>query len=95
MYKEWKEKWVKALRSGKYRQCTGRLERNKKYCCLGVLRNLINPDSRLEQKGEHVLHTRHLNYVGLHHDTQESLAQRNDDGWSFRKIADYIEQRLH
>lgn len=40
-----KEKWLKALRSGKYKQGTGRLfgkyEKNKKeFCCLGVLCDL-------------------------------------------------------
>lgn len=30
------KKWVKALRSGKYKQTTGRLAREGAYCCLGV-----------------------------------------------------------
>ena len=38
MDKALKNTWVKALRSGKYRQGTGRLMRmNRYYCCLGVL----------------------------------------------------------
>ena len=44
MKKEWKEKWLKALRSGEYEQGTGCL-RNKynfvnEYCCLGVIGDL-------------------------------------------------------
>lgn len=39
-----KAKWLEALRSGKYRQTTGRLRREEKegtgYCCLGVLCDL-------------------------------------------------------
>lgn len=31
------KKWVKALRSGKYKQTTGALCEDGKYCCLGVL----------------------------------------------------------
>lgn len=31
------EDWIKALRSGKYKQGTGYLCKNDKYCCLGVL----------------------------------------------------------
>jgi hypothetical protein len=31
-----RKKWVKALRSGKYKQTSGRLVRDGKYCCLGV-----------------------------------------------------------
>jgi hypothetical protein len=38
--KEVKRAWVEALRSGKYKQATGRLRRVDGYCCLGVLCNL-------------------------------------------------------
>lgn len=37
MKKEWAKKWVKALRSGKYKRGTGQLKKGDKYCCLGVL----------------------------------------------------------
>ena len=40
MNKEVKRAWVEALRSGKYKQATGRLRRVDGYCCLGVLCNL-------------------------------------------------------
>lgn len=30
-------KWIKALRSGKYKQTTGVLRSDQGYCCLGVL----------------------------------------------------------
>ena len=33
--------WVDALRSGEYTQCTGRLRRNERFCCLGVLADLF------------------------------------------------------
>lgn len=33
-------KWVKALRSGKYEQGTGRLRGDEGFCCLGVLCDL-------------------------------------------------------
>jgi hypothetical protein len=50
MNKEWKDKWVTALRSGKYEQGQGQLatlytNHNTKYCCLGVLCD-IHPDVR-------------------------------------------------
>ena len=35
-------KWVAALRSGKYQQGVGSLNRNEKYCCLGVLADINN-----------------------------------------------------
>lgn len=37
MNKEVKEKWVKALRSGEYKQGYSSLSDNNQYCCLGVL----------------------------------------------------------
>ena len=37
MDKKIKAKWVKALRSGKYKQGTGVLFNGEKHCCLGVL----------------------------------------------------------
>lgn len=46
-----KKAWIKALRSGKYKQGKSRLFHNstKKYCCLGVLARVcdIRTDSRL------------------------------------------------
>lgn len=37
MNSEIKDKWLKALRSGKYKQTTGVLKASDSYCCLGVL----------------------------------------------------------
>lgn len=37
MNKEIKQKWINALVSGKYQQGKGKLCRDNKYCCLGVL----------------------------------------------------------
>lgn len=43
---ELKQRWVSALRSGKYRQghnCLKDIDND--YCCLGVLADLINPEA--------------------------------------------------
>lgn len=40
MKKEIKEKWIAALRSGEYQQTDGYLQRDGKFCCLGVLCDL-------------------------------------------------------
>lgn len=37
MNKKIADKWVKALRSGKYKQGKSRLRTDNEYCCLGVL----------------------------------------------------------
>jgi hypothetical protein len=46
------QKWVNALRSGKYEQCTGALTKDGKYCCLGVACEIssieLNPGWRNE-----------------------------------------------
>jgi hypothetical protein len=49
MKKKIANKWVKALRSGKYKKATGALCKvakngNKSYCCLGVLVELYNKE---------------------------------------------------
>jgi len=41
MNKVLKAKWVKALRSGKYKQGTRWLQANERFCCLGVLCELL------------------------------------------------------
>lgn len=43
-----KSKWVKALRSGKYKQDKGTLKSGKGYCCLGVLTDLYIKEKKLK-----------------------------------------------
>jgi hypothetical protein len=38
---KWKKRWVKALRSGKYKQDVGQLKSNQGFCCLGVLCDVV------------------------------------------------------
>lgn len=58
MKKSVAKKWVKALRSGEYKQGKGRLvDRNDNFCCLGVLCN-IAPDSL----GEWVSNNKYVNW---------------------------------
>ena len=65
MHKAYKEKWVKALRSGKYNQAKGQLVRergdDKTYCCLGVLCDLVRNDEN-------------LNGIGLRMECNEALS---------------------
>jgi hypothetical protein len=51
MHKKIANKWVTALRSGKYRKTTGELCKvaengNKSWCCLGVLTDLYNKEHK-------------------------------------------------
>ena len=99
MDKKLKAKWVKALRSGKYKQGREYLYANFSYCCLGVLCRVAG--LKKEQLHEHVL----LGDVDmgklLPSATMMKLTIMNDgeDSYgtgahSFREIADYIEKRL-
>ncbi len=40
------EKWVEALRSGKYNQCQGGLQDSNGYCCLGVACDVFIPKKK-------------------------------------------------
>lgn len=90
---ELKVKWVKALRSGKYKQCSGFLEQHGHMCCLGVL---------VHVQGENVAGWRKKNMsmlpeefaAGLLKPEMMELAARNDSGQEFSKIADHIEADL-
>lgn len=49
MKKEIAEKWIKALRSGEYEQGQGCLSEGGKYCCLGVLCEILNVPKTIDE----------------------------------------------
>jgi len=104
-----KKRWVKALRSGKYKQgvyalCAYDEDDALRYCCLGVLVE--------EEVGGHwILHQDFGTYsldgysdvfpdeaakeIGLSDAAHDKLTQLNDiSGKSFEEIADWIEENL-
>lgn len=109
---ELKKRWVKALRSGKYRQGHGKLCFNDNYCCLGVLADIEGALVALDDytyniKGiidESIWGCPYpttslppisfLNKVGLSSSVSYKLADMNDSGKTFNKIADWIEENL-
>jgi hypothetical protein len=46
--KEFKKKWLAALRSGKFKQGIEALENDGKYCCLGVACRIVHPKINLQ-----------------------------------------------
>ena len=112
-----KKRWVKALRSGKYKRGVGQLcirantppgpnndmardsgiaaTRHRKpfdrFCCLGVLCDIQDQSFRRNQE---FLSQKFAQKVGLSEDTLHRLAGMNDGGYSFRRIASYIERNL-
>ena len=107
MKKKYAMKWIKALRSGKYKQGEETLMRDNKggYCCLGVLREVCD----LGGDHQETLTPFEAKKVGMESTTGElsidiSLADLNDLGLSqtniesiknkrftFDEIADIIE----
>lgn len=96
MKQEIKERWVEALRSGKYEQGTGSLTTGSgRYCCLGVLCDLAVADGAIEPpivveagmlaygtRGE----TEHLprvvqRWAGLDQDSPEVLVDPDEGSW--------------
>ena len=98
-------RWVAALRSGKYRQGQGGLRTGDRYCCLGVLCDLADPEGweELGSRGEYFHRTRSayprddiISAVGLDgaHLFPSDVAGWNDSSadTSFSEIADRLEE---
>lgn len=102
MKPEIKQKWVEALRSGKYAQGEGSLRHQDKFCCLGVLCDVMGADwatrtlngEEIEREDESYLREPVLEMAGLNHGTQKNLAHMNDSQCPFIQIADLIEKTL-
>lgn len=104
------KQWVKALRSNKYRQGLGLLERvtdsGSDFCCLGVLCNLAAEEGVVERReGMRAVYYAGINlwlpkevmeWAGMHPCSEylPLLASLNDAGKPFSEIADIIEARM-
>lgn len=107
MYKHIKEKWVAALRSGKYDQATGTLKIGNQYCCLGVLCDLATKENICKESSvpsaiytyydneKQMLPKSVIQWANLGREAQIELIELNDtEEWSFTRIADWIEENL-
>jgi hypothetical protein len=106
MKKEWKDKWVAALRSGDYKQGYFDLvDLDNEYCCLGVLCDIVSTskpvDGNWTEFNESMWNnglipdivgdTTGLDDSKDHH----TLVKFNDHNkFSFNDIADYIEEHF-
>jgi hypothetical protein len=104
MPKESLANWLAALRSGEYDQCAGRLKSEGRYCCLGVLQEVVSgrivaaedeevpADSWL---AEHRVDFRTDLGISSPYPYLPSLqlaaTEANDTGKTFAEIADAIE----
>ncbi len=91
--KELNRQWIKALRSGKYKQGRNNLHSHNTYCCLGVLQDTAdvectNTDFLQGENGRSCV-------KGLTSEKQMRLAEMNDSGKNFQEIADWIEKYIN
>lgn len=101
MKKSVADKWVKALRSGKYKQTKRLLQDVNGHCCLGVLceisptKPLMNSSKFLSGNTlisqERVQNWAELQSSAGNTDDDHSLASLNDEGYTFDEIADIIQ----
>lgn len=103
MNKEIKDRWIKALRSGEYEQGRHRLRPDYKFCCLGVLCDVIDDSKWVEFEDGNIAYNMNLdvlpkalrNDIGLDFEAMKRLAHLNDEEEaSFGEIADWIEENL-
>lgn len=101
--KKAKVKWVKALRSGKYKQAKAALYQpkgkdtsegfsNRGYCCLGVACaiGLTKPENN-----DLISESWFVNTEFIPKSIQRILATKNDrQNWTFEQIANFIEKNL-
>lgn len=101
---EIKVKWLAALRSGKYTQGYDELKNNNKYCCLGVLAEILGIlKTDVNSRGKITCSTQaESSYFDIPSDIardiglkyQDVLIQMNDQIANFNEIADWIEINL-
>lgn len=98
MFKELKDEWVKALRSGKYKQGRGKLYQklDDSFCCLGVLCDVAKVE--LDPEGGNALVDNNTGYeligVLLGYESNVFYGMNDFEHKSFIEIADYIEKEV-
>lgn len=110
MNKQLRDEWVKALRSGEYKQGIGHLQIGHRFCCLGVLcvvsekigfskvRRFDNSDPDLagQVQGMYLRNQEKL-CDEVSEEVETKLANMNDsddDPKSFHQLATWIEQNV-
>lgn len=92
-----KKKWLKALRSGKYKQTRGALRRKSTggMCCIGVLGHVQGVNANVMDGLCSSTLPNQKYWAGLVFSDFRQLANLNDSyRWSFKKIADWVEENL-
>lgn len=100
MKAELRTKWLTGLRSGEYEQGDGYLEKDGRYCCMGVLCDVAkvprDPDDYFifsDGRSSNATIFGELR-AQINGSRAETLAHMNDNGKSFAEIADWIETHI-
>lgn len=108
MKKRIMEKWVKALRSKKYKQGKDFLRQNNEFCCLGVLCDLSKSNEWIKSQFDDTYYYLGANKIlpedvrlwaglktenGTMSNDLMCLTELNDNGKTFKQIANIIEKR--
>lgn len=92
---ELKQRWVEALRSGRYQQGRGYLRKDGKYCCLGVLCDVVDStgwDGDTFNERFSLLPYELKQRLNISNAVEDKLTDMNDSGdYTFNEIADWIE----
>ena len=99
MNKNLKRKWLRALRSGRYKQGKYYLRNSEdRYCCLGVLCECLEKPKWNDMNGYYKYKDRYVGTVSkriLSDKIQNTLIDLNDsECMSFLEIADYIKNNI-
>ena len=92
MKQEIAERWVQALRSGKYKQGRRVLKQGENFCCLGVLCEVTGTPYRPGSVCSAMPSRAARQRLGLDDELADNLASLNDQGTSFKQLANIIEQ---
>lgn len=106
--KQFKTKWLKALRSGEFKQGKYDLRNNNdEYCCLGVAAKISGAScitgKSFITKGEKIRGTKKIptllkggnwGYDDDYNEVVKKLSEMNDKGKTFKQIAAWIDKNL-
>lgn len=104
MKPEWKKKWLAALRSGEYKQGKNKLRDGDRFCCIGVLCDIVDDSHWMPNEGNGGFSYRgRISFlddgvrrvVRLRPSAVSHLMDMNDKrGKDFYQIANWIEEYL-
>src|SRR5690606_12512174 len=93
--------WLKALRSGVYKQCIKFLHDGEGFCCLDVMIDTLIEGDWIQDEVDpwyffegrsNMPNGKILSEIGLDRNVADALASFNDEGKDFNWIADIIEK---